>query len=65
MSDSSINRIATVVDMIEMHDPPYPGLTLRDDVLPALGRQVGQAVARRKFGWLIKPRLTSGRCIRR
>ena len=31
--------------MNEMHNPPHPGLTLRDDVLPALGLQVGEAAA--------------------
>lgn len=31
--------------MTEMHNPPHPGLTLRDDVLPALGLQVGEAAA--------------------
>jgi addiction module HigA family antidote len=29
--------------MSEMYNPPHPGLTLRDDVLPALGLQVGEA----------------------
>ena len=29
--------------MNSMFNPPHPGLTLRDDVLPALGLQVGQA----------------------
>jgi addiction module HigA family antidote len=28
-----------------MHNPPHPGLTLRDDVLPALGLSVTQAAA--------------------
>ena len=31
--------------MSEMHNPPHPGLTLRDDVLPALGLQIGEAAA--------------------
>ena len=31
--------------MNEMHNPPHPGLTLRDDVLPALGLQVSEAAA--------------------
>jgi len=31
--------------MSEMHNPPHPGLTLRDDVLPALGLRVGEAAA--------------------
>lgn len=29
--------------MTSMFDPPHPGLTLRNDILPALGLQVGQA----------------------
>jgi addiction module HigA family antidote len=31
--------------MNQMHNPPHPGLTLREDVLPALGLQVGEAAA--------------------
>jgi addiction module HigA family antidote len=31
--------------MNSMYNPPHPGLTLRDDILPALGLQVGQAAA--------------------
>jgi len=31
--------------MTEMHNPPHPGFTLRDDVLPALGLQIGEAAA--------------------
>jgi len=31
--------------MSEMHNPPHPGLTLRDDVLPTLGLQVSEAAA--------------------
>lgn len=29
--------------MARMYDPPHPGLTLRDDVLPALGLSVTEA----------------------
>lgn len=29
--------------MSKMHNPPHPGLTLRDDVLPALGLSVTDA----------------------
>ena len=29
--------------MSRMHNPPHPGLTLRDDVLPALGMSVTEA----------------------
>lgn len=40
--------------MSRMHNPPHPGLTLRDDVLPALGLSVTEAakqlgVARVRF----------------
>ena len=31
--------------MSSMFNPPQPGLTLRDDILPALNLQVGEAVA--------------------
>ncbi len=31
--------------MTRMHSPPHPGLTIRDDVLPALGLNVTQAAA--------------------
>jgi addiction module HigA family antidote len=31
--------------MNSMFDPPHPGLSLRDDILPALGLQVGEAAA--------------------
>jgi len=31
--------------MSEMFTPPHPGLTLRDDILPALNLQVGEAAA--------------------
>jgi addiction module HigA family antidote len=31
--------------MRSMFNPPHPGLTLREDILPALGLQVGEAAA--------------------
>ena len=31
--------------MTQMFNPPHPGLTLRDDVLPALGLKVNEAAA--------------------
>ena len=31
--------------MSSMFNPPHPGLTLRDDILPALNFQVGEAAA--------------------
>lgn len=30
-------------NIVRMHNPPHPGLTLRDDVLPALGLSVTDA----------------------
>jgi len=39
-----IIRITTEeYEMSRMHNPPHPGLTLRDDVLPALGMNVTDA----------------------
>ena len=38
-------RITTEVTMCSMFNPPHPGLTLRDDILPALNLQVGEAAA--------------------
>ena len=37
--------------MTSMFNPPHPGLTLRDDILPALNLQVGEAAVqlRRRF----------------
>jgi antitoxin HigA-1 len=32
-------------DMIRMHNPPHPGETLRDDILPELGLTVTEAAA--------------------
>ena len=34
--------------MARMFNPPHPGLTLRDDVLPALGLNVTQTAQRFK-----------------
>lgn len=34
--------------MARMVNPPHPGLTLRDDVLPALGLSVTEAPERKK-----------------
>ena len=39
------NRITTEVTMSSMFNPPHPGLTLRDDILPALNLQVGDKAA--------------------
>jgi addiction module HigA family antidote len=45
----------------KMHNPPHPGLTIRDDVLPALGLNVTQAaeqlgVSRVAFSRMINAR---------
>jgi addiction module HigA family antidote len=37
--------MTTEVTMSSMFNPPHPGLTLRDDILPALNLQVGEAAA--------------------
>ena len=39
----SITKITTEANMNSMFNPPHPGLTLRDDILPALELQVGEA----------------------
>jgi hypothetical protein len=65
----SITRTTTEVSMSEMHNPSHPGLTLRDDVLPALGLQVGEAATqlgvteavRPSDGLRSRPRKISGR----
>ncbi|MFM7226012.1 MAG: transcriptional regulator, partial [Betaproteobacteria bacterium] len=31
--------------MSSMFNPPHPGITVRDDILPALNLQVGEAAA--------------------
>jgi addiction module HigA family antidote len=38
-----MSRTVTEIPMPSMFNPPHPGLTLRDDILPALGLQVGEA----------------------
>jgi len=49
------------MNMTRMHNPPHPGLTIRDDVLPALGLNVTQAaeqlgVSRVAFSRMINAR---------
>ena len=46
--------------MSEMHNPPHPGLTLRDDVLPAFGLQVGEAVAQLSVDRTMLPKVLKG-----
>ena len=38
-------RTITEAHMNSMFNPPHPGLTLREDILPALHLQVGEAAA--------------------
>ena len=44
-----------------MHNPPHPGLTLGDDVLPALGLTVSQAARQLKVARTTLSRLIQGR----
>jgi addiction module HigA family antidote len=37
--------MTTEETMSSMFNPPHPGLTLRDDILPALNLQIGEAAA--------------------
>ena len=46
---------------MKMHNPPHPGLTLRDDVLPALGLTVSQAARQLKVARTTLSRLIQGR----
>jgi len=44
-----------------MHNPPHPGHTLRDDVLPALGLSVTQAAAQLDVSRVTLSRMLNGR----
>ncbi len=44
-----------------MHNPPHPGWTLRDDVLPALGLNVTQAAAQLGVSRVALSRVINGR----
>lgn len=44
-----------------MHNPPHPGETLRDDVLPALGLSVTQAAAQLDVSRVTLSRVLNGR----
>ena len=46
--------------MSRMFDPPHPGLTLRDDVLPALGLGVSQAAAQLGISRVALSRVLNG-----
>ena len=47
--------------MARMFNPPHPGLTLRDDVLPALGLTVTQAAEQLGVSRVTLSRLLNGR----
>ena len=47
--------------MASMHNPPHPGLTLRDDVLPAMGLNVTQAAAQLGVSRVALSRTLNGR----
>ena len=47
--------------MSKMHNPPHPGLTLRDDVLPALGLTVTEAAEQLGVGRQALSRVLNGR----
>lgn len=47
--------------MARMFDPPHPGLTLRDDVLPALGVNVTDAAAQLGVSRVALSRVLNGR----
>lgn len=47
--------------MARMYNPPHPGLTLRDDVLPALGLNVTQAADQLGVSRVALSRVLNGR----
>ena len=47
--------------MTRMHNPPHPGLTLRDDVLPALGLSVTLAAEQLNVSRVALSRMLNGR----
>ncbi|MDP1680819.1 MAG: HigA family addiction module antitoxin [Burkholderiales bacterium] len=47
--------------MSRMHNPPHPGLTLRDDVLPALGLSVTEAAQQLDVARVTLSRVLNGR----
>ena len=46
---------------MKMHNPPHPGLTLRDDVLPALGLSVTKAAEQLDVARVTLSRVINGR----
>ena len=47
--------------MARMHNPPHPGMTLRDDVLPALGLSVTAAAQQLDVSRVALSRVLNGR----
>ncbi|MBV8210420.1 MAG: HigA family addiction module antidote protein [Burkholderiaceae bacterium] len=47
--------------MAEMFDPPHPGLTIRDEILPVLGLSVTEAAAELNVSRVTLSRLLNGR----
>ena len=47
--------------MTRMHNPPHPGLTLRDDVLPALALNVTEAAKQLDVSRVALSRVLNGR----
>jgi antitoxin HigA-1 len=47
--------------MARMFDPPHPGLTLRDDVLPALGLSLAEAAKQLDVSRAMLSRVVNGR----
>ena len=47
--------------MRSMFNPPHPGLTLRNDILPALDLQVGEAAAQLGVDWTTLSKVVNGR----
>ena len=46
--------------MTRMHNPPHPGETLREDVLPALGLTVTEAARQLHVGRTVLSRILNG-----
>lgn len=47
--------------MTRMHNPPHPGLTIRDDVLPAIGVNVTEAAEQLGVSRVTFSRMINGR----
>ncbi len=47
--------------MTRMHNPPHPGLTIRDDVLPAIGLNVTEAAEQLGVSRVTFSRMINGR----